>query len=109
MLTISIGQKRRQSFEAYFRSLVVFVDQSDRTPRELDAIDAADVQRRHLGCHTAGLFFAGAAWLSVRSWPQRPSPAMIKARSRYRATSWRDFFRPVCTAMFFLARLQAGA
>jgi hypothetical protein len=108
MLTISIGQKRRQSFEAYFRSLVVFVDQSDRTPRELDAIDAADVQRRHLGCHTAGLF-AGAAWLSDRSWPQWQPPPMIKARSRYRATLWRYFFRPVCTAMFFLSRLQAGA
>jgi hypothetical protein len=48
MLTISIGQKRRQSFEACFRSPVVFVDRSDRTPRERDAIDAADVQRRHL-------------------------------------------------------------
>jgi hypothetical protein len=108
MLTISIGQKRRQSFEAYFRSLVVFVDQSDRTPRELDAIDAADVQRRHLGCHTAGLF-AGAAWLSDRSWPQRQPPVTIKARSCYRATLWRDFFRPVGAAMVFLARLQAGA
>jgi hypothetical protein len=37
MLTISIGQKRRQSFEAYFRSPVVFVDRPHRNPRERDA------------------------------------------------------------------------
>jgi hypothetical protein len=102
MLTISIGQKRRQSFEAYFRSPVVFVDQSDRAPRELDAIDAADVRRRHLGCHTAGAFFAGAAWLSDRSWPQRQPPVTIKARSRYRATLWRDFSGPLARQWFFL-------
>jgi hypothetical protein len=47
-------------------------------------------------------FFAGAAWLSDRSWPQWQPPPMIKARSRYRATLWRDFFRPVCTECFFL-------
>jgi hypothetical protein len=54
-------------------------------------------------------FFAGAAWLSDRSWPQRQPPVTIKARSCYRATLWRDFFRPVGAAMVFLARLQAGA
>jgi hypothetical protein len=77
-------------------------------------IDAADV-RRHLGFHTTWLFagaawlFAGAAWLSVRSWQRWQPPAMIKARSRYRATSWRDFFSAGLRGNVFLTRLQAGA
>jgi hypothetical protein len=69
MLTISIGQKRKQSLEAYFLSPVVSVDRSHRTPRVLDAVDAADVQRRYLGFHTACRRAANISTLrSKRCW-----------------------------------------
>jgi hypothetical protein len=108
MLTISIGQKRRQSFEAYFRSQVVFVDQSDRAPRELDAIDAAcsapppRVPYGRAFFRWRGLAFRSLLAATAAAGDDQGSEPLS-----------RDFmarlFRPVGAAMFFLARLQAGA